>query len=175
MVPPLLDDNIIWEIAFLSSPSTRIELPLLSFSLYTIVCPLLYRNIIVGNHAGQLIRSLAHDASLQPIVKSLVFRDSDYTYIDERKWALVLPAMVNLRALVVAYHVPLDRAILPSINFCLRLFISMCTIFGAWAELLFQQPELEEIRFYVDFFGPVPSAAQLPNLRSVMGRPEDLG
>ncbi|KAJ7112733.1 hypothetical protein C8R44DRAFT_741805 [Mycena epipterygia] len=170
-----LDNDIIWEIAFLSSASTCTDLLLLSFGLYTILRPLLYRNIVVGDPAGQLIRSLAHDASLPPLVKSLVFRDSEYTYIDEREWVLVLPAMVNLRTLVVAYHVPLDRAILPSITFRLRLFISTCTVFGAWADLLFQQPDLEEIRFYVDFFGPVPSAAELPHLRSVMGRPEDLG
>ncbi|KAJ7089386.1 hypothetical protein C8R44DRAFT_751401 [Mycena epipterygia] len=175
MLVPTLDDDIIWEIAFLSSASTRTDLLLLSFGLYTILRPLLYRNIVVGDPAGQIIRSLAHDASLLPLVQSLVFRDSKYTYIDEREWALVLPAMVNLRALVVTYHVPLDRAILPSITFCLCLFISTCTVFGAWADLLCQQPDLEEIRFYVDFFGPVPSADELPHLRSVMGCPEDLG
>lgn len=68
MPPPALDDDIIWEIAFFSSPSTRADLILLSFSLYTILRPLLYRNIVIGDPAGQLIRSLANDASLPPMV-----------------------------------------------------------------------------------------------------------
>ncbi|KAJ7478929.1 hypothetical protein FB451DRAFT_1172061 [Mycena latifolia] len=161
MAPPLAPD-MIWEIAIASDSHTRCQLARLSSSAHDLVCSLIYRHISVGDEAGELIQSL-------------VFRSSAYTYyINEAEWALVLPAMVNLRRLIVNQHVPLDRRVLPLITFRLHVFLSVCSVFGAWADFLASQPELEEIGLHSDLLGRAPGHSQLPMLRSVKGRPEDV-
>ncbi|KAJ7440566.1 hypothetical protein FB451DRAFT_1443155 [Mycena latifolia] len=155
-------------------PHTHFQLLRLSFSTYPRIRALLYQHISVGDQAGALVRTLANESCLPPMVRTLTFRSSLCAYIADAEWALLLPAMVNLRRLVIANHVPLERRVLPSITFRLRSFISLGVVVGAWAEFLQLQPDLEEIAFHGDLFGPAPGPAHLPMLRSVTGRPEDV-
>ncbi|KAJ6586359.1 hypothetical protein DFH09DRAFT_1075305 [Mycena vulgaris] len=92
-------------------------------------------------------------------------------YINNTEWEFVLPALCNLRQLVIAHNVPLESRILHFITFKLRVFESHCRVYGPWAEFLATQSGLEQVAFHSDLFGPVPL---LPLLRSVQGCPEDL-
>ncbi|KAJ7452335.1 hypothetical protein FB451DRAFT_1409484 [Mycena latifolia] len=174
MASPTLDIDVLCEIALASDPHTHCQLLRLSFSTYPRIRALLYQHISVGDQAGALVRTLANKSCLPPMVRTLIFRSSVCAYIADAEWALLLPAMVNLRRLVIANHVPLERRVLPSITFRLRSFMSSGVVVGAWAEFLQLQPDLEEIAFHGDLFGPAPGPAHLPMLRSVTGRPEDV-
>ncbi|KAJ6570825.1 hypothetical protein DFH09DRAFT_1079809 [Mycena vulgaris] len=150
---------------------TRAQLIQLSYSVCSLICPVLYKDISVGDAAGRLIRSLAHEPRLPPMVQYLEFSGSMCAYINNTEWEFVLPAMCNLRQLVIAHNVPLESRILPFITFKLRVFESHCRVYGPWAEFLATQSGLEQVVFHSDLFGPVPL---LPLLRSVQGCPEDV-
>ncbi|KAJ7437877.1 hypothetical protein FB451DRAFT_1192965 [Mycena latifolia] len=159
LMPPTGVPDVLWEIAAASDPHTRCQLVLLCSWAQARVCSLLYQHISVGDEAGRLVRTLADKRSLPPMVQSLIFHSSLCAYINKAEWTLMLPAMQNLRHLVVNHHIPLDHLILPLITFRLHTFLS---------------PKLEEIGFHSDLLSFVPGPSKLPMLRSVKGRPEDV-
>ncbi|KAJ7480910.1 hypothetical protein FB451DRAFT_1447024 [Mycena latifolia] len=170
----LLNPDVLWEIAVASDTNTLCTILQLCSWANDRIRGLLYKHISVGDDAGRLIHTLAYKSSLPPLVQSLIFRSSLCAYIEDAEWAVVLRAMINLRRLVITHHVPLDSHVLPDITFRLHVFISVCTVFGAWADFLALQPELEEIGLHSDLLGFVPGRSKLPMLRSVKGRPEDV-
>ncbi|KAJ7772709.1 hypothetical protein DFH07DRAFT_953168 [Mycena maculata] len=169
-VPP----DLCWEIGHISPQETRLNLLALNWDLYRLLRPLVYRHIVVGSRARKLIRSLAHNVDLPPLVRSLVFQDEPGPRLDPAQWDRVLCAMSNLRNLIIAPDVPLDIEMIPRLPFRLRHFGAHSSVGGPWAQFIATQPELEELAFNDDFLGTVPSSAQLPLLCSIKGRPADL-
>ncbi|KAJ7120871.1 hypothetical protein C8R44DRAFT_736580 [Mycena epipterygia] len=162
------------EVASHSSISTIAQL-LCSASSFSLATPLLYRHISVGDRAyGLACIFLQRHSPDSSKVKSLEFCGSLCAHLDNSQWAVVLPALRNLRHLEITHHVPLDAAVLPRLTFRLHSFTSACAVFGPWLEFLSQQPELREVAFHSDVLGPVPDTTQLPMLRRVTARPSDL-
>ncbi|KAJ7182439.1 hypothetical protein C8R43DRAFT_940594 [Mycena crocata] len=118
-----------------------------------------------------LVRSLAANPRFPPLVKSLHFLNSLCARVDHAPWEVALSAMSNLAVLIIAHHVPMDRSMLPRITFRLRSFAATCTIYGAWADFIAQQPELQQVDFEADFLADAP---KLPQLRSVKVGPQDI-
>ncbi|KAJ7430927.1 hypothetical protein FB451DRAFT_1422119 [Mycena latifolia] len=132
--------DMIWEIAIASDSHTAASLPVMRQA-----------SSYAHWHANTVSPPWFDLGFFAPVLKP--------TTLTRQKWALVLPAMVNLRRLVVNHHVPLDP-------------LRPTTYHLPPARIL---PELEEIG---PALGPPRlrawSHSQLPMLRSVKGRPEDV-
>ncbi|KAJ6452170.1 hypothetical protein C8R47DRAFT_1083818 [Mycena vitilis] len=154
----------------------------ISASTYRAVLPQLYRSIQISHRITRLVNSLASNPDLPkllsnasyPKVRSLEFLSPPDTPIDPTQWASVLPAMCNLRWLIVNNGIPFPLHILPSIAFRLIVFGSFSSLVGDWVALIASQKSIEELLFISDFYGAPPSPQQLPNLRVVRGRPADI-
>ncbi|KAJ6483058.1 hypothetical protein DFH09DRAFT_1340524 [Mycena vulgaris] len=160
-IPP----DICHEIAQLSSPPNIAALCLVSLSCASLLRPLLYREVTVGDRANELVRTLANVRGVAPLVKSLTFEGSLCAYIPDAEWAEALLLLQNLRHLTISHHVPLEWSSLPFIRFKLLSFTSHGLVIGAWAGLLHLQPELEELCLHSDFLAQPPGRDALPVLR----------
>ncbi|KAJ7027029.1 hypothetical protein C8F04DRAFT_1267466 [Mycena alexandri] len=174
MTRPPLPPDICVEIALLASPQTRAQLLPLCRVVYKMTVPLVYRNISVGDNANQLVRTLATRPELAAVVQSLEFRHSATARIDYPEWTVALRALVNLHKLVTDYHVPLKEDIIALITFRLRSFTSYSTIIGTWANFLATQGELQELVLHSDFMGRPPTPQELPHLRVLKARYDDM-
>ncbi|KAJ6534402.1 hypothetical protein B0H19DRAFT_1080877 [Mycena capillaripes] len=174
MNAPALSANICSKIAEFTCVATHLNLIQLSSSVYNVMLPHLYCHIEVGARAMRFVNSLASNSRLPKIVKTLQFEDSPTTAVDPIQWARVLPAMANLRYLVICCGIPFPHEALPSITFKLRTFGSNSPVIGAWADFVASQKHLQELVFFSDFFGTPPGPEKLPLLRSICGRPADL-
>ncbi|KAJ7088345.1 hypothetical protein C8R44DRAFT_751913 [Mycena epipterygia] len=161
------------EVASHTSTSTLAQL-LCSASNFSLAKRLLYSHISVGDRAYGLVKTLASQADLASMVKSLEFRGSLCAHIDDAQWALVLPVLHNLRHLEIPHHIPLDAHVLPHISFRLHSFTSTCAVFGPWLEFVSLQLELRQVAFRGDVLDPVPDTTLLPMLRQVTALPADL-
>ncbi|KAJ7088317.1 hypothetical protein C8R44DRAFT_751891 [Mycena epipterygia] len=161
------------EVASHTSTSTLAQL-LCSASNFSLAKRLLYSHISVSDRAYGLVKTLASQADLASMVKSLEFRGSLCAHIDDAQWALVLPALHNLRHLEITHHIPLDAHVLPHISFRLHSFTSTCAVFGPWLKFVSLKSELRQVAFRGDVLGPVPDTTLLPMLRQVTTLPADL-
>ncbi|KAJ6517575.1 hypothetical protein DFH09DRAFT_1332374 [Mycena vulgaris] len=149
-----------------SLPTSNIAaLCLVSLSCASLLRPLLYREVTVGDRANELVRTLANVHGVAPLVKSLTFEGSLCAYIPDAEWAEALLLLQNLRHLTISHHVPLEWSSLPFIRFKLLSFTSHGLVIGAWAGLLHLQPELEELCLHSDFLAQPPGRDVLPVLR----------
>ncbi|KAJ6547989.1 hypothetical protein DFH09DRAFT_1087452 [Mycena vulgaris] len=171
------------EIAQFSTPSNIAALSLVSISCASILRPLLYREVTVGDRANELVRTLANARGiaslvnlphLTPLVKSLMFEGSLCAYIPDAEWAQAILLLHNLRHLTISHHVPLEWSSLPFIRFKLLSFTSHGLVIGAWAGLLHLQPELEELCLHSDFLAQPPGRDALPVLRRLTATTTEL-
>ncbi|KAJ6578441.1 hypothetical protein B0H19DRAFT_1253680 [Mycena capillaripes] len=170
MATHALSLDLIWRVAMFSDTDVRLVFLLTSRAVYSHLCSLLYRYIVVGIQAKKLVRSLAKNHVLPPLVKSLIFEDPA-ARVDPGQWASILPAMPNLIWLIISPCIPLSREVIPHIAFRLEVFGSISSVGGAWVEFVASQHTLLELSIDSDFLGEVPT---LPLLRSMKGRPADL-
>ncbi|KAJ6532229.1 hypothetical protein DFH09DRAFT_1092896 [Mycena vulgaris] len=174
MARPALPPDVCHEIALLATPYTIATLSLLCRAYSVGLRRLLYRNVIVGDRANSLVRTLASDEWMASMVKSLVFEDSFCAYIYDADWERAITTLVNLRHLTITHHVPLSWDSLPLIAFRLRSFTALGLVVGAWAAFLHLQPELQEIVFHSDLLADPPGPDALPVLRRLSARPSEL-
>ncbi|KAJ6566710.1 hypothetical protein B0H19DRAFT_1066994 [Mycena capillaripes] len=149
--------DLCWEIALLSTPGTRALLLSLCRTAYTLIVPLVYSRVSVGDRANRLVRTLASRPELPHLVQSLEFCSSLCARVDSAEWAQVLPALKNLRRLVTSYYVPLESHIVPQITFRLTSFTAFSVIIGPWVAFIAMQAELEELVLHADFLAAAPS------------------
>ncbi|KAJ7130006.1 hypothetical protein C8R43DRAFT_957216 [Mycena crocata] len=166
--------DLCWEIALYTNTDTRSVLLSLSRATFSILPPLLYRHISVGDGAGQLVKTLAARSSFASLVQSLEFRPSLCARIDDAPWALVLAQLNNLLSLNIAHHVPMELPFLAHISFRLTSFASVGLIIGPWAAFIAQQPAIEELRFGSDYLPLAPDPQQLPKLQMLKARGDDI-
>jgi hypothetical protein len=84
-----LPPDVCWEIALISSAQTRASLLLTSQVAYSLIFPLLYRDVSVGRGADRLVRTLASRPELPPLVtetplpavKALIFLSGEVSRI----------------------------------------------------------------------------------------------
>ncbi|KAJ6498287.1 hypothetical protein DFH09DRAFT_1336740 [Mycena vulgaris] len=174
MARPAMPPDICHEIALLATPYTVATLSLLCRAYSVGLRRVLYRTIIVGDRADNLVRTLASDKWTASMVQSLVFEDSFCAYIDDADWERAVTTLVNLRHLTITHHVPLSWDSLPLISFRLRSFTALGLVIGPWAAFLHRQPELEEIVFHSDLLAAPPGPDALPVLRRLSARPSEL-
>ncbi|KAJ7480535.1 hypothetical protein B0H11DRAFT_1915934 [Mycena galericulata] len=172
MPRPTLTPDVCWVIATLSDVDTCVSLLRMSQTVYLLVCPLIYRHLLLGFCAKQAVHSMAENSRLPGL--SLFSQDQFHTHVDAAEWAFILPALCNLNFLIVGRYIPLPRQVIPHLIFRLKAFGSSGDVVGPWAELIAAQAQLEELIFDCDFFGAPPTPQQLPRLRAMKGRPEDL-
>ncbi|KAJ6533019.1 hypothetical protein B0H19DRAFT_1187171 [Mycena capillaripes] len=171
MATTALSPETIWCIAMFSDTDIRLNFLLMSSVVYAHLRPILYRYIVVGIQSKQLIPSLANNPDLPPL--SLVFEHSA-ARVDPAQWMSIIPALTNLRFLIISPCIPLSREVVLRITFRLQIFGSLSSISGAWLELIALQPELDELLLDADFLGETLGPEKLPVLRCMKGRPADL-
>ncbi|KAJ7019536.1 hypothetical protein C8F04DRAFT_1276136 [Mycena alexandri] len=177
-MPPGLTPDICWQIAKFTPDAALLDLLLLSKRVYPLILPLIYNYVDVGVHASDFVNSLANNKDLPPLVRGLEFAeaysDSTAPLVDATQWALVLPAMKNLKLLYITRGIDFSLDVLPRITFNLTTFGSRFAVIGAWATFVASQPSLDELKLNCDYYGDPPTLNQLPVLRAVKGRPADL-
>ncbi|KAJ6468649.1 hypothetical protein C8R47DRAFT_1078244 [Mycena vitilis] len=158
---------------FCNNDDELLSLLLLSRRVYTNLLPVRYRNIWVGTDATRLVRSLAQNQALPPLVNSLNFWNTTAP-VDEAQWVSVLPAMCNLTDLIITNRIPLSPELIPRLTFRLKRFGSSNSVEGGWVDLVASQTMVDELAFGTNFVGEIPRPALLPLLRSIKGAPTDL-
>ncbi|KAJ6448651.1 hypothetical protein C8R45DRAFT_947867 [Mycena sanguinolenta] len=155
------------------SVTDLISLLRLSRSVNVALRYLLYRTVAVGASAGKFLDSLAANAHLRHLVRFLVFEDR-CAQVRPRLWAALLPTLVNLVGLTIAYDMPLPHRVIPEIAFRLTFFESLSYLGCMWAQLLTLQPGLEELILHDVIWGCIPDPQFLPRLRRLRGYPADI-
>ncbi|KAJ6450305.1 hypothetical protein C8R45DRAFT_1114220 [Mycena sanguinolenta] len=161
------------EIAIYSSVTDLISLLRLSRSVNVALRYLLYRTVAVGASAGKFLDSLAANGSFAAFGTVLVFEDR-CAQVRPRLWAALLPTLVNLVGLTIAYDMPLPHRVIPEIAFRLTFFESLSYLGCMWAQLLTLQPGLEELILHDVIWGCIPDPQFLPRLRRLRGYPADI-
>ncbi|KAJ7694388.1 hypothetical protein B0H17DRAFT_466107 [Mycena rosella] len=174
MAPNPIPPDICREIALLSSRREVAALSLVSSWCSSILSPVLYRNITIGDGSRGLIKTLARVPEKAILVRSLIFHGSRCVYIDDDEWAQALTLLINLHHLTVTHHVPMAWTSLPFIRFRLRSFTSSALLVGAWVGFLHLQPDLQALCLHSDLLGQIPGPDVLPALRRLTGRIEEL-
>ncbi|KAJ7212361.1 hypothetical protein C8J57DRAFT_1733138 [Mycena rebaudengoi] len=162
--------DIVGEIASYTSRATLLRLFLVSRGTQVIVRRFLYRHIVVRNrkHRG-LVRTLASDTALPPLVHTLEFQWTEYCgRVWGPAWDRVLIGMTNLTDLTVADHVQLSHTARQGITFTLKYFSTSAAILGNWSLFLQNQPTIELLELEVALVGTTPV---LPNLRRAILTP----
>ncbi|KAJ7248074.1 hypothetical protein C8J57DRAFT_1240584 [Mycena rebaudengoi] len=162
--------DVVGEIASYTSRPTLLQLFLVSRATQVVVRRYLYRHIVVRNrkHRG-LVRTLASDGVLPPLVHTLEFQWTEYCgRVWGPAWDRVLIGMTNLTELTVADHVQLSQAARQGITFTLKYFSTSAAILGNWSLFLQNQPTIELLELEVTLAGTTPV---LPNLRRAILAP----
>ncbi|KAJ7785317.1 hypothetical protein DFH07DRAFT_948399 [Mycena maculata] len=170
--PPRLPPDMHWEIIQHCDLSTILSLTRLNNSFDVLVRPFIYREIVVSRRAKMLVRALAKNGRLAPMIQTLVFEKTRANVrLPEREWNRVLLRMRNLEHLVVTHQVPLAREAVSRLPFHLIFLGARCTVAGAWADLVASQASLEVLYFEADFHAKLP---MLPKLATLKAKPSDV-
>ncbi|KAJ7253591.1 hypothetical protein C8J57DRAFT_1237390 [Mycena rebaudengoi] len=132
----------------------------------------LYQHIAVGlnSNAQLLIRTLAADDSLPPMVRSLEFLPINSPgRLEGPEWEQVLSQMSNLLNLGVSEHVELTNTGLQGISFGLTRFSAFDHLTERWGVFLQSQPTIVHLELHLTLAGPAPV---LPALKTLIARPE---
>ncbi|KAJ6452191.1 hypothetical protein C8R47DRAFT_1229545 [Mycena vitilis] len=164
-----LSPEILWCIGASGDEETRRSLLQTSKELYRHLCPLRYTFVTVGTDAALVVRSLAQNPILPPLVESLKFLDP-FARVDWSQWESILPQMLNLQILGISNRIPLPPDVVPWIRFNLLTFQSCSHLGSEWMDFLASQRSLESIRIVSNFSGSPPPPCRLPALHTVSGR-----
>ncbi|KAJ7281289.1 hypothetical protein C8J57DRAFT_1499991 [Mycena rebaudengoi] len=132
--------------------------------------PVLYKHIAIIKKGDLLVRTLASDRSLPPMIHSLQFLPEQWgeLRLNGVEWEQVLQQMSHLRFLTICDLIELTPAALQGINFRLKSLSSCDGLSTPWTRLLQSQTTVEELNIHGDIEGPVPL---LPALKNVCASP----
>ncbi|KAJ7265090.1 hypothetical protein C8J57DRAFT_1511651 [Mycena rebaudengoi] len=154
-MPFALSEEVFARIASYTQPTTLRDLTSLSRLTLVLLRPLLYGRIIVSDGGQALVKSLASNNTLPPMVHSILFLPSALI-IEGPMWERVLCEMTHLTQLGISDHLRLTRACLNDFSFQLLSFISFGNCPSVWADLLRLQFRLEILEIRGNILGPPP-------------------
>ncbi|KAJ6452845.1 hypothetical protein C8R45DRAFT_1112865 [Mycena sanguinolenta] len=166
-------DSVWLEIGLYSTLTQILLLLQLSPVVYRALVPLLYRRIRVTSSAPGLIKALAANAYLPPLVWSLCMEDAAVR-VDPVQWETILPQLTNLKNLVISPSViPMPLHVIPVIRFRLVSFHAITSVTSNWVDFLGAAPcsTLVSLVLHQNFHGPIPSSRQLPRLSAIKAHP----
>ncbi|KAJ7256753.1 hypothetical protein C8J57DRAFT_1517386 [Mycena rebaudengoi] len=165
-----LSPDLFSEIALHVPNDTLLQLFYLSRASKRIARVVLYKNIAITKKGPLLVRTLASDRSLPPMIHSLQFLPEEWGQIrvDGLEWEQVLQQMSNLKFLTICDYIELTPAALQGITFRLKSLYSCDGLVAPWTLLLQNQMAVEELNIHGDIEGAVPV---LPALRNVCAPP----
>ncbi|KAJ7198692.1 hypothetical protein C8J57DRAFT_1262248 [Mycena rebaudengoi] len=143
-------EDIFTEICAYADLDTRITLSLVCSATRKATRAGLYRHISVVSTGHLLVRTLAANRDLPPMVHSLEFGGAVrvYTRINSEEWHEVLEAMVHLKHLRVEQHVNVDAHTIDRIKFQLTSFTAGYAISRGWDKLVRSQLQIKTLVLY---------------------------
>ncbi|KAJ7280891.1 hypothetical protein C8J57DRAFT_1300400 [Mycena rebaudengoi] len=162
LIPVPID--ICEEIASHADRATLLQLFYLSSPIKITLRPFLYRHIEAGLTAELLVATLAEDAEISKLVRSLSLSPSGACYISGVAWEKALSQMAGLKHMGVSRNVDGPQQ---THSFRLRSFSASGSLKPSWIRFLNSHPQLEKLKLY-DRQNDV-TGLMLPALRQLSG------